>query len=113
MRSLSRSLLRILAATSAALAVLLGLAAAAVTQPTFRALPVVKGLSADPDRLRRHVETLAGILPRDGDHPEGLERAAAYIRGVYGRTGARVHDQAFQVPEARCQAKSRAGASGR
>ena len=97
MRSLSRSLLRILAATSAALAILLGLAAAAVTQPTFRALPVVKGLSADPDRLRRHVEILTRISPRDSDHPENLERAAAYIRSVYGRTRARVQDQAFQV----------------
>ena len=39
MRSLSRSLLRILVASLASLAILLGLAAAAVTQPTFRALP--------------------------------------------------------------------------
>jgi hypothetical protein len=97
MSSRSRSLLRILAATFASLAVLLGLAAAAVTQPTFRALPAAQGLAADPDRLRRHVEILTRISPRDSDHPESLERAAAYIRSVYGRTRARVQDQVFQV----------------
>jgi hypothetical protein len=97
MTSLSRSLLRVLAATSASLAVLLGLAAAAITQPTTCRFPVVPGLAADPGRLRRHVEVLTRISPRDSDHPENLERAAAYIRSVYGRTRARVHDQAFQV----------------
>src|SRR3954454_12925385 len=97
MRPLSRSLLRVLATTFSSLAILLGLAAAAVTQPTFRALPAAPGLKADPDRLRRHVETLTRISLRDSDHPESLERAAAYIRSVYGRTRARVHDQVFQV----------------
>jgi hypothetical protein len=100
MRSLSRSLLRVLTATFASLAILLGLlglAAAAVTQPTFRALPAVPGLAADPDRLRQHVEALTRISPRDRDHPENLERAAAYIRSAYSRTRARVHDQVFQV----------------
>jgi len=97
MRSLSRSLLRILVASLASLAILLGLAAAAVTQPTFGALPAAPGLAADPDRLRRHVETLTRIPLRDSDHPESLERAAAYIRSIYGRTRARVQDQVFQV----------------
>lgn len=97
MRSLPRSLLRVLAATFASLAVLLGLAAVAITQPTVRALPAAKGLSSDPDRLRRHAEILTLISPRDSNHPENLERAAAYIRSVFGRTRARVHDQAFTV----------------
>src|SRR3954451_22800908 len=97
MRSLSRSLLRVLATTFASLAHLLGLAAAAVTQPPFRALPATPGLAADPSRLRQHVETLARLSQRDSDPPENLERAAAYIRSVYGRTRARVHDQVFQV----------------
>jgi peptidase M28-like protein len=97
MSSLSRSLLRVLATTFASLAVLLGLAAAAVTQPTFRALPAVPGLAAEPGRLRQHVEALTRISPRDSDHPETLERAAAYIRSVYGQTRARVRDQVFQV----------------
>src|SRR3954470_20774504 len=97
MSPLSRSLLRVLAAAAVSLAILLGLGAAAVTQPTFRALPAIPGLAADPDRLRQHVEILAGIPLRDSDHPENLEKAAAYIRSVYGRTHARVHDQVFQV----------------
>ncbi len=97
MRPLSCSLLRVLTASSVSLAILLSLAAAAVTQPTFRTLPAVPGLKADPDCLRQHVETLTRISLRDSDHPEGLERAAAYIRSVYGRTRARVHDQPFQV----------------
>ncbi len=93
----ARSLLRVLAATAASLAILLGLGAAAVTQPTLRGLPAAKGLAADPNRLRRHVEALTRISPRDSDHPENLERAAAYIRSAFGRTGVRVHDQPFQV----------------
>ena len=97
MRSLSRSLLRVLAASFASLVILLGLAAAAVTQPTFRALPAVPGLAADPGILRRHVEALTRISPRDSDHPENLERAAAYIQSAFGRTHARVHGQAFQA----------------
>lgn len=97
MSSLSRSLLRVLTTASAALAILLGLAAAAVTQPVFHALPAVPGLKADPGRLRQHVEALTRISLRDSDHPENLERAAAYIRSVYGRTRARVHDQVFQA----------------
>ena len=43
-----RSLLRILIATLAALAVLLGLAVAAITQPTFGTLPPPGGPAADP-----------------------------------------------------------------
>jgi hypothetical protein len=97
MRSLPVSLLRILAAALTSLAILCGLAAAAITQPTLRTLPAVPGLAADPEILRRHVETLSQIELRDSDHPESLDRAAAYVRNVYGRTRARVQDQVFQV----------------
>jgi hypothetical protein len=98
MRSLPRSLLRILIATLAALAILLGLAAAAITQPVFGTLPPSGGPAADPDRLRRHVEFLTvQAAPRDSDHTESLDRAAAYIRDGFARTRARVRDQVFQV----------------
>jgi hypothetical protein len=98
MRSLLRSLLRILIATLAALVILLGLGAAAITQPTFGAFPPPGGPAADPDRLRRHVEFLTvQAAPRDSDHPESLDRAAAYIREGFARTRARVRDQVFQV----------------
>jgi hypothetical protein len=93
-----RSLLRILIATLAALAILLGLAAAAITQPTFGTFPPPGGPAADPDRLRRHVEFLTiQAAPRDSDHPESLDRAAAYIRDDFAWTRARVWDQVFQV----------------
>jgi len=77
---------------------LLGLAAALITQPTFGAAPVTDGPRADPNRLRRHVEILATVMsPRDADHPENLDRAAAYIRAHFSRTGARVEEQVFEV----------------
>ncbi len=98
MRPLLRSLLRILGATLAALALLLCLAAAAITQPTFGVLHARGGLTADPDRLRRHVEFLAlQASPRDSDHPENLDKAAAYVRSGFEQTHARVRDQTFQV----------------
>jgi hypothetical protein len=98
MPPLLRSPLRILAATLTALAILLGLAAAAITQPTFGSLPSPGGLSADPDRLRQDVEFLTlQASPRDSDHPESLDRAAAYIRDGFARTHARVRDQTFQA----------------
>jgi hypothetical protein len=100
MPSILRSLLRILIATLAALVILLGLGAAAITQPTFGTFPPLGGPAADPDRLRRHVEFLTvQAAPRDSDHPESLDRAAAYIRESFARTRARVRvrDQAFQV----------------
>jgi hypothetical protein len=95
-----RSTLRILAATAASLLLLIGLAAAAIRQPTFGggAPPAVDGPRADPDRLRRHVDFLTtAVSPRDSDHPGNLDRAASYIREQLSRTGARVEDQVFEV----------------
>jgi hypothetical protein len=93
-----RSALRILLATVAVLALLLGLAAAVITQPTFGTAPAPGGPRADPGRLRRHVDFLTiTVSPRDAGHPENLDRAASYIRSHFSRTGARVEDQAFEV----------------
>jgi hypothetical protein len=97
-RSILRSALRILIVTLVALAILFALAAAAITQPTFSVLPVRTGLKADPERLKRHVEFLTlQASPRDSDHPEILDKAAAYIRSSFAQTQARVRDQVFQV----------------
>jgi hypothetical protein len=52
MGPLLHSAVRILAAIIVALAVLLGLAAVALTQCTFATLPAQGGRSADPGRLR-------------------------------------------------------------
>ena len=98
MRTFLRRLFRILAAALAGTALLLGFGVAAVTQPTFSVLPP-RGLpSADPDRLRRHVEFLAiRVAPRDVDHPENLDKAAAYLHEQFSLTHARVRDQTFEV----------------
>jgi hypothetical protein len=93
-----RSALRILLATVTVLAILIGLAAAAITQPTFGTGPALDGSRADPGRLRRHVDFLTVTAsPRDAGHPENLDRAADYVRDHFARTGARVSDQFFQV----------------
>jgi hypothetical protein len=71
-----RSAVRIPAACLATLAALLGVGAVAVTQPTFGRGPRWDGPHADPARLRRHVGYLTThASPRDGDHPENLDRA--------------------------------------
>lgn len=96
MPNLLRSACRILAATLAAVALLLGLAAVLIRQPVPGSLPFLGGERADPARLRRHVEFLAvEAAPRDADHPESLDKAAAYIQGQFFRTGARVTEQSF------------------
>lgn len=69
-----------------------------VTQPL---LPVTRRRGApavDPARLEAHVRMLSGALsPRDAAHPEGMERAAAYVRGEFGRAGGAVSEQRFEV----------------
>jgi Zn-dependent M28 family amino/carboxypeptidase len=51
-----------------------------------------------PERLESHVRTLVGSFgPRDEEHPENLERVAAWIHGELERAGGMVTDQPFQV----------------
>ncbi|HYO75342.1 MAG TPA: M28 family peptidase, partial [Thermoanaerobaculia bacterium] len=52
----------------------------------------------DARTLRRHVTFLTTeVLPRDADHPENLDRAAAYIATAFRAHGARVSEQPFRV----------------
>ncbi|HEX7181337.1 MAG TPA: M28 family peptidase [Thermoanaerobaculia bacterium] len=92
-----RPVVRILSATAASLAVLFGAAAVLITQPTFGDLPPLADTRADPRRLRQDVEVLTSTSPRDSDHPQNLDRAAAYIREQLSKTGGRVGEQAFEV----------------
>jgi hypothetical protein len=95
---LLRSAVRILVATALTTALLGGLAGVLLTQPTFSVIPGTGGERADAAHLRRHVEFLTReAAPRDSDHPESLDSAAAYIRREFAQTGARVADQAWQV----------------
>ncbi len=53
-------------------------------------------VSADPAALQRDVRTLSEHFgPRDT--PENLDRAAAWIRGEFEKTGARVREQTYEV----------------
>ncbi len=98
MRPFLHSLLRSLVAVAGILGLLLGLAIAAITQPTFGTQRAPPRPPADPVRLRRHVEFLTiEASPRDTDHPEKLDKAAAYIRDQLRLAGARVRDQEFQM----------------
>ena len=98
MKPFIRTTLRVLAVTFATLTPLLGLAAAAIIQPTFSVVPRLVGPRADPERLRRHVAFLTvEVPPRDSDHPENLDRAAAYLRAQFAASGARVTAPSFQI----------------
>src|SRR4051794_26686275 len=98
MNPILRSILRILVALFGTLVFLFSVAVAAVTQPTFGALPRLDGPRADPGRLRRDVAFLTHeVSPRDSDHPENLAAAAGYLRAQLAPSGARVTEQTFQV----------------
>jgi Peptidase family M28 len=52
----------------------------------------------DPRNLREHVEVLSKqFIPRDGDHPEILRKAADHIATEFRSNGARVGYQEFEV----------------
>jgi hypothetical protein len=57
------------------------------------------GVEVAPAALRAHVEALAGgrFAPRDVEHPEQLDRAAAWIAAELRRSGAAVREQVYQV----------------
>jgi hypothetical protein len=61
------------------------------------------GPAADFARLRRHVDALVSsdVGPRDIDHPEGLDRAAAYIEAALRQHAGDVSVQPFSVDGAR------------
>jgi hypothetical protein len=60
--------------------------------------PAAGPARADPERLRRHVETIAHALgPRDLEHPDGLDRVAAYVAAGLRAASADVAEQPFDV----------------
>lgn len=91
LRRLSRSLLRILTAVAA---ILIG-AWALLAQPSCRRNPP-SAIQIAPDRLRAHVEKLAGdFRPRDFHHPDQLARCADYMAEHFRQAGATVRFQPF------------------
>jgi Zn-dependent M28 family amino/carboxypeptidase len=84
----------------AGLAVLGALAGvwAMLTQPVIFPGPAIPAPPVSPDSLRAHVEALCGPLtPRDGGHPENLDRVAEYVRREFERAGGKVSEQAYEV----------------
>ena len=62
-----------------------------VTQPLLPAAQREGIPPVDPARLEAHVRVLSETLsPRDAAHPEGMARAADYVRGEFERAGAAV-----------------------
>jgi Peptidase family M28 len=99
---LLRPLLRILAAVLLLGGLGFGALAAALRQPVFRALPFRGSARADERALERHVRFLANdVRPRSADHPENLDRAAAYIADAFRAAGARTTLQAFDARKRR------------
>jgi len=78
--------------------VLLLVAWLAVTHPQPQWARRAPAATADSSRLRRDVEMLAlSFGPRDHDHPENLDRVAAFVREAFESAGARVAEQSWQV----------------
>jgi hypothetical protein len=78
--------------------ILLAIAWAMVTQPI---LPISRNGAKLPDvdstKLETHVRMLADqIFPRDGMHPENLDRAAGYIRECLTNANGVVTEQVFE-----------------
>ncbi|MBI5624503.1 MAG: M28 family peptidase [Elusimicrobia bacterium] len=66
-----------------------------VRRPLLSESPRRAPAGADAARLRRHVEILAAMTPRDSDHPRILDRAARYVSAELRDSGARMSEQAY------------------
>jgi hypothetical protein len=87
-----------LAAAALALACLAGVATLVALQPGVASRAASAAPRADPERLRRHVQAIALELgPRDAEHPEGLDRVAAYVAAAFRGATADVAEQPFEV----------------
>ncbi|MCU1285120.1 MAG: peptidase [Acidobacteriales bacterium] len=74
--------------------VVLTVLATMVTQPMFLFKKSQFTSRANPDRLKAHVEMLAGKIPnRSYDDPRNLNRAADYITAEFKKSGASVSEQ--------------------
>lgn len=96
MKGILPSITRILAALACFFILICIPALLAVRQPTLKITPFPAGLRADPDRLRWHVEHLAGELsPRNHNHPEKLAATVRYITTRLSVPGAQVSLQPY------------------
>jgi hypothetical protein len=79
--------------------IILVLAWALITQPLFSPSQAHKNLPAvDPAKLEAHVRTIVEQLsPRDGEHPQNLDRVAEYIRLKFENANGRVAEQPYKT----------------
>jgi len=93
-----KSFIRILAVTATLLAILLGAFWLFAAQPLVSPGPRQARASADPQRLRQHVEFLTGLEPtRAAKHPVVLDRAAEYLAARFEEAGASVRFQPYSA----------------
>ncbi len=79
-------------------ALLLAALAVFLRRPSVGRSEVLLRERARPETLRAHVEMLAGTLvPRDVDHPENLERAAAYVEARLREATPRVVSERYEA----------------
>ena len=98
MHPLLASVTRITIAVLAGTTLLTLALTALVRQPSFGSVGFPGNARAAPEKLQAHVRFLAAPEhPRDWQHPEGLDRAAAYIAGELSRTRARVSEQPYAI----------------
>jgi hypothetical protein len=82
----------------AVVALLLAALAIFLRRPSFGRAEVLLRERAQPETLAAHVEMLAGTLvPRDVDHPENLERAAAYVEARLREATPRVVSERYEA----------------
>jgi hypothetical protein len=81
------------------LLILLGFACVIITQPLLFTPSIQKNIPAvDSSKLEAHVRTLAEeFFPRDGLHPQNLDRAAAYIRQCLTNAHGVVEEQTYEA----------------
>ncbi len=69
-----------------------------ITQPLLSQPPLSRSAQVEPERLRRHVQTLSvSLAPRDESHVENLDRVANYIQREFEKSNGRVSVQRYDL----------------
>jgi len=69
-----------------------------VTQPLLFSGERQNVTAVEPARLEAHVRMLSEqLIPRDGAHPENLDRVASYVRQEFARATGRVSEQVYDA----------------
>ena len=91
-----RALLRALVAAALGVTIFWAAVWFVLRQPAVGSLAYLGRSHASAEALRRHVSFLTSdVRPRSAEHPENLDRAAAYIANAFRSAGGRVTEQVF------------------